>query len=138
MVQGDRRNVNLLSLVSAALLVAGICCFSGCAKNQAEMDFRPLQIHWTAALGQDENSMTNKDLCVIKITSQLMVEKPVQASTTGELTYDVVFGKAPNNAEILEFKGVCEDSTLENQPECNWSATCDSEGKVVVKFNNGD
>lgn len=102
------------------------------------MDFRPMQLHWTVAPGQDENSMTGKDLCVIKITSRLMAETPVQASTAGELSYDVVFGKSAENAEILEFKGICEDSSLASMPECSWFATCDSQGKVVVKFNNGD
>lgn len=128
--------------MSAASLVAGVVCLSGClsgcAKKEPEVDFRPMQLHWTVAPGQDENSMTGKDLCVIKITSRLMAEKPVQASTAGELSYDVVFGKSAENAEILEFKGICEDSALASMPECSWFATCDSQGKVVVKFNNGD
>lgn len=124
--------------MSAALLVAGICCLSGCAQRQPEVEYRPLQIHWTAAPGQDENSMTNKDLCVIKITSRLMSEKPVQSSPIEDLSYNVVFGQKAENAEILEFKGVCEDLSLAKLPECNWSATCDGQGNVVVKFNNGD
>lgn len=138
MNQGDRLNVNLWSLMSAALLVVGICCLSGCAQRQPEVEYRPLQIHWTAAPGQDENSMTNKDLCVIKITGRLMVEAPVQASKVENLAYDVVFGRTAENAEILEFNGVCEDLSLANQPECRWYATCDEQGDVVVKFNNGD
>lgn len=97
-----------------------------------------MQLHWTAAPGQDENSMANKDMCVIKITSSLLGEAPVQASSAGELSYDVVFGKNAENGEILEFKGICEDPTLASLPECSWFATCDEQGSVVVKFNNGD
>lgn len=124
--------------MSAALLVVGICCISGCAGKQPEADYRPLQIHWTAAPGQDENSMSNKDLCVIKITGKLMSEAPVQASKVENLAYSVMFGQMAENAEILEFKGVCVDLNLAKQPECKWTATCDEQGSVVVKFNNGD
>lgn len=135
---GVRCSVNLWAKMLAASLAAGFCFLSGCSKKEPEVDFKPLQLHWTVAPGQDENDMAGKDLCVIKITSRLLGEKPVQASTAGELSYDVVYGKSLRNAAILEFKGACDDPSLASMPECSWLATCDEQGNVVVKFNNGD
>lgn len=139
MIQGDRTHVNLYSLMSVALLAAGFCCLSGCANRKPpQVDYRPMQIRWTAAPGLNEESLPNKDLCVIRITSQLLTEEAVLSSTAGELSYDVIFEQSLENSENLIFTGVCEDLTLVGLPECRWFATCDSQGNVVVKFNNGD
>lgn len=126
------------ALMSAAMLAVGISFLSGCAKKVPEPEFRPMQIRWTAAPGQDENSMPGKDLCVIKITARLMGEAPVRASAVEEIFYNVEFGINSQNAGTLDFTGVCADPEDVNRPECRWSATCDDQGNVVVKFNNGD
>lgn len=124
--------------MSVALVAIGLCCFTGCARKMPEPEFRPLQIRWIASPGEDENSMANKDLCVIRLTSKLMGEPLVQASTAEEIYYDVVFAKSKKTAGTLEFTGVCADSVGANFPECRWHADCDEDGVVVVKFNNGD
>ena len=110
----------------------------GCAKKDPEADFKPLQMHWTLAQGEDESQMPRKDNCVILLTARLMGEPPVQASTAGELSYEVTYGRSPKNTEIIEFNGICRDLSIMDKPECHWKATCDADCKIVVNFHNGD
>ena len=110
----------------------------GCAKKDPEADFKPLQMHWTLAQGEDESQMPRKDNCVILLTARLMGEPPVQASTAGELSYEVTYGRSPKSAEIIEFNGICRDLSIMDKPECHWKATCDADCKIVVNFHNGD
>ena len=110
----------------------------GCAKKEPEVDFKPLQMHWTLAQGEDESQMPRKDDCVILLTARLMAEPPVQASTAGELSYEVTYGRSPKNDKIIEFKGICRDLSIMDKSECHWQATCDEDLKIVVKFHNGD
>lgn len=119
-------------------LLAVAVCLVGCAKKPLETEFRPLQIRWTVASGEDESSMIHKDDCVILLTSRLMAEKLVLGSTAGELSYEVIIKKNLKDAEALDFTGVCSDAALQDLPECGWNATCDAGLKTVVKFHNGD
>jgi hypothetical protein len=112
--------------------------FSGCAKKVPEPEFRPIQIHWNLAEGEDESQMPRKDDCVILLTGRLMGESPVQASTAGELSYEVTYRRSPENAKIVEFEGICADLSIMDKPECRWKATCDESLNIVVKFHNGD
>ena len=112
--------------------------FSGCAKNDLEADFKPIQMHWILAAGEDESQLPRKDNCVILLTARLMAEPPVQASTAGELSYEVTYGRSPQNAKIIEFEGICRDLSIMDKPECRWKATCDEDLKIVVNFHNGD
>lgn len=127
--------MRLLALLAFLLLVS---FFTGCAKKDLQAEFKPIQLHWIVAEGQSEESIQDKDNCVIRLTGRLMGEQPVQASSLGELEYRVIYGKSAENPEILDFEGVCEDEKLSNLPECKWSATCDHDLNIVVKFHNGD
>ncbi|PWJ68972.1 hypothetical protein BGX12_10627 [Fibrobacter sp. UWR4] len=120
------------------LFLTFICLLAGCAKKVQPVEFRPLQLHWFVVPGQNEDELPNKDACVIRLTGRLMGEPAVQASPVEELEYRVVYGKSAETAEILEFKGICEDESLQKNPECKWSATCDSQLNIVVKFHNGE
>lgn len=120
------------------LLLTFICLLAGCAKKAPTVEFRPLQLHWIVVPGQNEDELPNKDACVIRLTGKLMGEPAVQASPEEELEYRVLYGASTEFPEILEFKGVCEDDALLNNAECHWSATCDSQLNIVVKFHNGE
>lgn len=112
--------------------------FSSCAKKVPEPEFRPVQLHWNLAEGEDESQMPRKDNCVILLTGRLMGEAPVQASTVGELSYEVTYRRSPENAKIVEFEGICADLSIMERLECRWKATCDEDLNIVVKFHNGD
>ena len=121
---------------TAFFLLVALILF-GCAKREPEPDFRPLQIHWNVAAGEDESQMPHKDECVIMLTGRLMADPVVAASTAGELTYEVIYARSSENPEIIVFRGFCRDLPLDGYPECNWSASCDKDLKTVVKFDNG-
>ena len=123
--------------MSSAILAVGIFLLYGCAKKDPQVDFMPIQIHWSVAAGQSEDNLPNKDVCVIKVTSTLMSEPMVTSSTLSELVYVATYGLSAENPEITEFSGKCQDPTL-SAKECKWRATCDKNGQIVVKFNNGD
>ena len=117
-----------------------VACFllAGCAgKQEPEVDFRPIQIHWNPAAGEDESLMPRKDECVILLTGKLMADPAVASSTAGELNYEVIYGRSSENPETIVFRGFCKDLPLSGYPECNWIATCDKDLKTVVKFDNG-
>ena len=95
-------------------------------------------MHWIIAEGEDESQMPRKDNCVILLTARLMGESTVQSSTAGELSYEVLYGRVPENQETLYFRGFCRDLPTTNSPECKWDATCDKDLNIVVKFHNGD
>lgn len=120
------------------LFVTFVGLLAGCAKKVQPVEFRPLQLHWFVVSGQSEDDLPNKDACVIRLTGRLMGEPAVQASPVEELEYRVVYGKSEKNAETLYFEGICEDNALSGKPECKWSATCDSQLNIVVKFHNGE
>ena len=120
------------------VLFAIFFLFASCAKKEPEVDFKPIQIRWNLAQGEDESKMPRKDNCVILLTARLMAEPPVQASSAGELSYEVTISRSTNNPETLEFRGICADLSIVDNPECRWSATCDASLKIVVKFDNGD
>lgn len=124
----------------AALVIAALAAVLvlGCAKKDPEVQFCPLQIHWLLAPGETEESMPTKDNCVILVTARLMGEAPVQASPVEEIAYSVSYGKSKDDDGSLYFTGACEDQARKMAPECKWSATCDKDLKVVVKFHNGD
>lgn len=123
---------------SCVLLAFLILLLSSCAKKEPEVDFKPLQMHWVLAEGEDETLMPRKDECVILLTARLMAEPPVQASSAGELSYKVTYGRSPENPKILKFDGICKDLSIMDKPECRWEATCDADCKIVVNFHNGD
>ena len=120
------------------VLFAIFFLFASCAKKEPEVDFKPIQIRWNLAQGEDESKMPRKDNCVILLTARLMAEPPVQASTAGSLSYEVTYGQSPKNPEILKFDGICRDLSIMDKPECRWEATCDADCKIVVNFHNGD
>ena len=120
------------------LLAFLILLLFSCAKKEPEVDFKPIQIRWNLAEGEDDSQMPHKDDCVILLTARLMAESPVQASTAGELSYEVTYGRNPKSSEIIEFEGICRDLSIMDKPECRWDATCDKDLKIVVKFHNGD
>jgi hypothetical protein len=95
-------------------------------------------MHWNLAEGEDESQMPRKDNCVILLTGRLMGEAPVQASQAGELSYEVTVSRNAKKPEILDFSGICADLSMADAPECRWSATCDADLEIVVKFDNGD
>ena len=121
----------------AFFLLAALILF-GCAKKEPEVDFMPLQMHWVLAEGEDDSQMPRKDNCVILLTARLMAEPPVQASTAGELSYKVTYGRSSENPESLKFDGICRNLSMMDKPECRWEATCDADCKIVVNFHNGD
>lgn len=121
-----------LSLLFLSLLLLS------CANRVPEPDFRPLQLRWKIAEGEDESLMPRKDNCVILLTSRLMGESAVQGSSIDEISYDVTISRNLENSEILEFEGICRDLTIMDKPECKWHASCDQDLKTVVKFHNGD
>lgn len=125
-------------LKHAFVFITIVLLFSSCAKKEPEVDFKPLQMHWVLAEGEDESLMPRKDNCVILLTARLMAEPPVQASTAGELGYKVTYGRSSENPEILKFEGICADLSIMDKPECRWEATCDADCKIVVNFHNGD
>ena len=116
--------------VAFCLFVLSVLLLSGCAKHEPEVDFKPVQMHWNLAEGEDESQMPRKDNCVILLTGRLMGEAPVQSSQAGELSYEVTISR--------RFRGICADLSIVDNPECKWSATCDASLKIVVKFDNGD
>ena len=130
-----------LKTVIALFMLVALVLF-GCAKQDLDADFKPLQMHWTSVEGLDESAvdslMPRKDNCVILLTGRLMAEPTVQASTAGELSYEVAYGRDAKNPEILVFDGICKDLSIMDKPECRWNATCDEDLKIVVKFHNGD
>ena len=123
---------------TVALFLFTALILFGCAKKEPEVDFKPIQIRWNQAEGEDDSQMPHKDDCVILLTARLMAESPVQASTAGELSYEVTYGRSPKSSEIIEFEGICRDLSIMDKPECRWDATCDKDLKIVVKFHNGD
>ncbi|SHL13838.1 hypothetical protein SAMN05720487_10896 [Fibrobacter sp. UWT2] len=120
------------------VLFAIFFLFASCAKKEPEVDFKPIQIRWNLAQGEDESKMPRKDNCVILLTARLMAEPPVQASSAGELSYEVTYSRSAENPEILKFDGICRDLSIMDKPECRWEATCDADCKIVVNFHNGD
>ena len=120
------------------LLAFLILLLFSCAKKEPEVDFKPIQIRWNLAQGEDESKMPRKDNCVILLTARLMAEPPVQASSAGELSYEVTYSRSTENPEILKFDGICRDLSIMDKPECRWEATCDADCKIVVNFHNGD
>lgn len=132
------KDLNLRLFVAFSLVVLSVLLLSGCAKHEPEVDFKPVQLHWNLAEGEDESQMPRKDNCVILLTGRLMGEAPVQASQAGELGYEVTISRNANNPEILDFRGICTDLSMMDKSECRWSATCDANLKIVVKFDNGD
>ena len=123
---------------SCVLLAFLILLLFSCAKKEPEVDFKPIQIRWNLAQGEDESKMPRKDNCVILLTARLMAEPPVQASSAGELSYEVTYSRSAENPEILKFDGICRDLSIMDKPECRWEATCDADCKIVVNFHNGD
>lgn len=123
---------------SCVLLAFLILLLFSCAKKEPEIDFKPIQIRWNLAEGEDETQMPRKDECVILLTARLMAEPAVQASTAGELSYEVTYSRSPENPEILKFDGICRNLSIMDKPECRWEATCDADCKIVVNFHNGD
>ena len=128
-------NVAIRFTIAFFLLIAFL--LAGCAKKEPEVDFKPVQIHWNLAEGEDESQMPRKDNCVILLTGRLMGEAPVQASQAGELN-EVTVSRNAKKTEILDFSGICADLSMADAPECRWSATCDADLEIVVKFDNGD
>lgn len=129
-------NVAIRFTIAFFLLI--VFLLAGCAKKEPEVDFKPVQIHWNLAEGEDESQMPSKDNCVILLTGRLMGEAPVQASQAGELNYEVTVSRNAKKTEILDFSGICADLSMADAPECRWSATCDADLEIVVKFDNGD
>ncbi len=129
-------NVAIRFTIAFFLLIALL--LAGCAKHEPEVDFKPVQMHWNLAEGEDESQMPRKDNCVILLTGRLMGEAPVQASQAGELSYEVTVSRNAKKPEILDFSGICADLSMADAPECRWSATCDADLEIVVKFDNGD
>ena len=129
-------NVAIRFTIAFFLLIAFL--LAGCAKKEPEVDFKPVQIHWNLAEGEDESQMPRKDNCVILLTGRLMGEAPVQASQAGELNYEVTVSRNAKKPEILDFSGICADLSMADAPECRWSATWDADLEIVVKFGNGD
>ncbi len=125
--------------ISGVTFFAVFLLLAGCAnKKDLEADFRPLQMHWNLAEGEDESLMPRKDNCVILLTGRLMGESPVQASPMDELNFEVSISRSLENPEILEFRGICADLSVADRPECRWTASCGEDLEVVVKFDNGD
>ena len=132
----------LFSKGSFFVFATALLWLAGCAKQDLEADFRPLQMHWKHAEDLDDSQvdslMPRRDNCMILLTGRLMGESPVQASTVGELNYEVSYKRDPQKPEILVFDGKCADLSTVDRPECRWTATCDDALKIVVKFDNGD
>ena len=117
----------VLLLLVAVLLVS-------CARKEPEVDFKPIQLGWSALSEAAENH-PQKDACVIAITSFLMRDKHVSASKMESLDYVV---KYDVKGESLEFQGICENPGCKDSVECRWTAVCSGAENVVVKFHNGD
>jgi len=127
-----------VSFVGLAAAVFSVSILGGCAKKEPEVEFRPLQIHWIAEAGTSDESMPTKDNCVIRLTARLMGEAPIQASPIPEISYKVIYGLSKDVAGTLDFTGACSDLSLSAAKECNWTASCDKDLNIVVKFHNGD
>lgn len=110
---------------------------ASCARQDPIADFRPLQVQWEAEGEIPEGLVSHKDGCVIRLTAKLMSEPLVQSSPVEELSFRVAYGLSDEPSKTLYFRGICADGDSKS-PECSWSASCDGEQKVVVKFHNGD
>ena len=117
-----------------ALFLFAAFLLASCAHKEPEVDFKPIQLNWSAMSGEAE-SHPDKDRCVISITSALMQDKRVLASKMEQLDYLVMYDV---NGENLEFKGNCGNTAFENAVECHWTVVCAAGENVVVKFHNGD
>ena len=125
-----------MSRIATFPLVAllAVLLLSSCARKEPEIDFKPIQLSWSALTPEAENH-PQKDACVIKITAILMQEKLVVGSSFESLDYSVLYKIAGEN---LEFDGICENPAYRDAPECRWTVECSDPEKVVVKFHNGD
>ena len=144
-----RRKVAAIALpalhisVPAKILVCGalVASFFACSGNRADspdlgVGFRPVQLHWSAAEGDDsEEEIPGKEECVIRVTSAVMAAPEVHASKVADLEYSATCVPNREKAGWFQFEGKCLNSAAKGAPECHWTAECGS-GKVVVNFHN--
>jgi len=117
-----------LAVLLAAFLLAS------CARQEPEVDFKPIQLNWIALSTAAENHPA-KDACVISITSFLMRDKSVLGSKMESLDYEVGYMLQGEN---LEFEGKCGNPDYADDPVCRFTAVCAGAENVVVKFHNGE
>lgn len=116
-------------------LVLFFCAaFVSCAKKvEPIVEFKPLQLHWRAAV-PDVEEAPHKDACVIKITANLMRDTLIRKSKYDDLEYLVMFNL---DGENLVFEGFETVRERIRDPEYKWTAICGPDENVVVKFHNG-
>lgn len=114
-------------------------CATGRDAGAADLDsgFKQVQLHWSAAEGFDpDGEYPGKDDCVIRLTGAIMSAPEVQASKMSSLEYVATFAMDANSTNTFVFVGKCLNSAVFESVECNWRATCDGSGKIVVNFHN--
>lgn len=125
---------HLLILFTTAISMAVLSSCAGSKNVDLDTEFKPVQLHWSAADGVDpEGEYPGKDACVIRLTGAIMSAPEVKASKMESLEYTATF--APDGKTFV-FVGKCVNSELLAVPECSWSASCDGDGKIVVNFHN--
>lgn len=125
---------HLFILFTTAIFMAVLSSCAGSKNVDLDTEFKPVQLHWSAADGVDpEGEYPGKDACVIRLTGAIMSATEVQASKMESLEYSATF--APDGKTFV-FVGKCVNSELLGAPECSWKATCDGGGKIVVNFHN--
>lgn len=127
------------------LFMTAICMavLSSCASvrnakdSDQEVKFKPIQLHWSAAAGVNpEAELPGKDDCVIRVTGAIMVAPEVQASKVDELEYSATYAPDAKSPNSFVFVGKCLNTAISGAAECDWDATCDGDGKIVVNFHN--
>lgn len=126
----------------SGLLLVACFVFASCAsssnnapveKQDQDLEFKPIQLRWYA-LSQEAEEFAAKDMCVIQITAKLMQDSLVLQSRFDDLAYAVEFRV---DGETLVFDGIEANKERSRTPEYRWTSTCGKDGKVVVKFHNG-
>lgn len=132
-----RMRFHLFSILITAICMAVLSSCAGSRHADLESEFKPVQLHWSAAEGVDPDAeYPGKDACVIRLTGVIMSAPEVQASKVESLEYSVTIAPDAKTPNAFVFVGKCLNSAISGAPECRWDATCDGDGKIVVNFHN--
>ncbi len=128
------------------LILPILVLFAGCAKNNPE--FIPISLNWFEyqAIENSEVPSTldsaQEELCLVAMTRALMENATIRENSSSGAEYDVQYFGAKKSGEVIaEFRGKCKDPadsldlehqalTFSNIEKCNFTARCDSKGKV--------
>lgn len=132
-----KMRINLFVIFMTAICMAVLSSCAGSKSVDLDHGFKPVQLHWSAAEGVDpEAEYPGKDACVIRLTGVIMSTPEVLSSKMSSLDYKATFAPDEKSPKSFVFVGKCENSEFLGAPECQWVASCDGDGKIVVNFHN--